>query len=310
MVPVLSVIIITCNRCEKLLNCISCLEQQTLQGFEVVVVVDGSTDRTAAMLGAYAGPLQLRFVDKANEGRSVSRNLGAGMATSSTLVFFDDDMRPFAACLQAHFDVMKTDRRTISVGTQEEDRSTMKTDFDAFRLSVTQSWERDLLQNGRREIYLTAANFCIDRSLFFEIGGFDERAEVIEDFDLGLRAIEMGAAIRHNPEARAWHDNPLDCRTYIRKQIEYYRSYIRVSELRNEAFQRRSSFTLYTPPTLKRVVYYLISRSWLVRLVDADLLRYVLPRGARFRFYDVLITGLSKVYPQRFNLQAVRYHAS
>jgi glycosyltransferase involved in cell wall biosynthesis len=310
MVPVLSVIIITCNRCEKLLNCISCLEQQTLKEFEVIVVVDGSTDQTAAKLGAYAGPLRLRFVDKANEGRSVSRNLGAGKAQSDTLVFFDDDMRPFPECLQAHYQVVNSGRRTISVGTQEEDQSAMKTDFDFFRLSITQSWERGLVTATHRDVYLTAANLCIDRGLFFELHGFDQRAEVIEDFDLGLRATEFGVSVRHNRQARAWHDNPLDCQTYIRKQIEYYRSYIYVLHLRKDVFQRHATFTLYTPPPLKRVVYYLISRSWLVRWVDAGVFRYLLPRGARFRFYDVLITGLSKVYPQRFNLQAVRYHAS
>ena len=53
--PAMSVVIATYNRADRLRTCLDALDRQTcpLSAFEVIVVDDGSTDDTAALLEAY-----------------------------------------------------------------------------------------------------------------------------------------------------------------------------------------------------------------------------------------------------------------
>lgn len=303
----ISVVVATYNRCESLSKSLRCLDEQTVSGFEVVVVSDGSSDNTINMLKEYkAHNFSLRVIDKPNEGRSLSRNLGAKQASGKLLVFFDDDMRPLPQCLASHMAVVEKGENIISVGTQEEDTTLARTDFDFFRQFVVAQWDRKLIrESGNSLPYLTSANFSITKDAFEGLYGFDKRAEVSEDFDLGYRASRSGMRVIYNSDARAWHDSPVDCATYIRKQIEHYRSYINIPSIHPELAQR---ITKYKPGPLKRLIYKAISWQFLIPLIDRGFFRNKLPQSIRFKFYDVLVTGLSKVCPERYNLQKINYH--
>lgn len=61
----------------------------------IVVVVDGSTDGTAAALRSLPGPFNLRIVELPNAGLAAARNSGARESCADILLFLDDDM--FAA---------------------------------------------------------------------------------------------------------------------------------------------------------------------------------------------------------------------
>ena len=66
----------------------SCLSQ-TRQTTEIIVVDDGSTDRTGSVCADFAGGV--RYVQVANGGVSRARNIGAGMASGNWLLFLDAD---------------------------------------------------------------------------------------------------------------------------------------------------------------------------------------------------------------------------
>src|SRR5438128_6012175 len=82
--PALTVIIPTYNRVEFLRACLESLRLQTQppSDFEVVVVVDGSTDGTRELLGSLATPYRLRAIYQQNCGQHIARNSGAAVATT------------------------------------------------------------------------------------------------------------------------------------------------------------------------------------------------------------------------------------
>src|SRR5919205_3892081 len=88
----LSVIIPTYNRREPLRTCLEALSGQTIANFEVVVVIDGSTDGTREMLAAMATPYALRAIWQQNSGQCAARNHGAAMANGRYFLFLDDDI--------------------------------------------------------------------------------------------------------------------------------------------------------------------------------------------------------------------------
>lgn len=91
----ISVIIPTYNRLFSLKDTIKSLEAQSLDvgEFEVIVVDDGSNDRTYEWLSEYRGRLDLKCVrHPTNRGTATTRNDGIRTAKGDVIVFLDDDM--------------------------------------------------------------------------------------------------------------------------------------------------------------------------------------------------------------------------
>jgi len=83
-----SVVVCAYNEGRHLDRLLASLECQTLQPREVIVVDDGSTDRTAAIAMAYGA----RTIRVPHRGPAVGRNVGAVAAKGEILVFADGDM--------------------------------------------------------------------------------------------------------------------------------------------------------------------------------------------------------------------------
>jgi glycosyltransferase involved in cell wall biosynthesis len=89
----ISVIIPTYNEEKVLGYCIESLDGQTYKDFEVIVVDDGSTDKTLQFLSELQIlNLKLKIVRSTHLGAGAARNLGAKHARGEVLVFVDADM--------------------------------------------------------------------------------------------------------------------------------------------------------------------------------------------------------------------------
>ena len=88
--PKVSVIIPTYNRANFIEESIRTVLNQTYGDFELIVVDDGSTDNTAAVVGAVKDK-RIRYIVRANGGPSAARNTGIAAATGELLTFLDSD---------------------------------------------------------------------------------------------------------------------------------------------------------------------------------------------------------------------------
>ena len=93
----LSVIIPTYNNAPYIKACVeSVLHQGGQYATEIIVIDDGSTDRTAQQLACYAGVERVQIIHQENQGVSVARNRGIDAASGRYLMFLDGDdlLRP------------------------------------------------------------------------------------------------------------------------------------------------------------------------------------------------------------------------
>jgi glycosyltransferase involved in cell wall biosynthesis len=194
----ISVVIPAFNHARFLPASIESALAQTLAPAEVIVVDDGSTDETAAVVGRYAG--RVRALRQANRGVSAARNRGAAESRGDALAFLDADdewmprkLEAQAARLQA-----QPDLGLVHCGVQEVDADGRAL---GVRLDGLEGRVAEEMMLFRRGVILGGGSAAVvPRAVFAEAGGFDESLSTSADWDLHHR-IARRRAVGFVPEA-------------------------------------------------------------------------------------------------------------
>ena len=100
-----SVLIPVYNREGLIGQTIESVLNQTYDDFELIVIDDGSTDRTAEVIAAYGD--RLIHLTQKNQGPEVARNSGAQAAKGNYLAFLDSDDLMFPWALEVYAEVIR-----------------------------------------------------------------------------------------------------------------------------------------------------------------------------------------------------------
>jgi glycosyltransferase involved in cell wall biosynthesis len=206
-----SVVIPTYNRKPILEKCLGALENQRLtargavEGYEIVVVDDGSTDGTFDWLKANTETFpHVRTFAQNHLGPAAARNLGVERAEGDTIIFIDSDLVVTERFLQAHADALLAGERERGgdrvftygwvINTCNFDNPTAEpykiTDFSA--------------------AYFATGNVAIARQWLVQAGLFDTRFQLYgwEDLELGVRLKQLGLKLIKCPAAVGYHWHP------------------------------------------------------------------------------------------------------
>ena len=182
--PLVSVIIPACNGERYIGDTMASIGAQTRRDFEVIVVDDGSTDDTAAVLRSYRTSLE--YVLQPRSGQSVARNRGAALAQGKYLAFLDHDdcwepayLERTVAYLEGRSDVglVAVAARTITATGRRSRRI-------AGKGSAGEEYSVASLVGGDAE---TIINPVIRTEVFRRSGGYDPSFSQAGDSDLWLR---------------------------------------------------------------------------------------------------------------------------
>lgn len=290
----ISVIVPTFNGVEKLPFLLNALQAQTVRDFEVIIVVDGSTDRTVTMLNDKASHFtDFKIVEQANAGRSGARNRGVAESGGSLLIFYDDDMLPFPDSVERHA-ANHVDGEKLITGNNIELQDARQTDVQNYKAALTEKWTAKYGQSLTRlqtdNFFFTAANCSMKRTVFEKLKGFDERLTDAEDFNLGFRGLNAGFEVYFDRDNKAQHREFITAKSYVRRLREYRKAHLKMAELyKSQENVKHSAF--------KRMIYWLLAFPFCLQLIDADFLK-ILPRAVRYRLYDAIFHALSVEYPQ------------
>jgi glycosyltransferase involved in cell wall biosynthesis/peptidoglycan/xylan/chitin deacetylase (PgdA/CDA1 family) len=229
--PRLSVVVPTHERRELVVATVRALERQReAPPFEVIVVVDGSRDGTAAALAALSPSFPLRVLEQENRGAAAARQRGAEAARGEVLLFLDDDMEADPRLLAEH------DRRQragdeVVLGDLPLHRDSPDHRL-ARRVGAWAAARRSRLGAAGARVpgrELRTGQLSISRRLFERVGGFDldfTRGGRFggEDVELGLRLERAGAGIVFEPQAVSHQRYAVSWRAHLARQRDVGRS--------------------------------------------------------------------------------------
>ncbi len=213
----LSVIIPTYNRARRLPLLLDALFAQDINHrlSEVIVVNDGSTDATWALLEAKKNEKKdpwLRVLTQANQGQAVARQYGVNEARGDIVLFLDDDMEPVEpGFLRYHLEHhTQSSTHSVALGAilppkDNPFRPAFELFYEKSIHSMYDSFRAGQKPDGR---HFFSANVSLPKDLYLRVGGFDAKFRQAEDRELGLRLQQnTGAPFVFLEKAAAYHNS-------------------------------------------------------------------------------------------------------
>jgi len=206
--PFVSVVMPVFNAALYLDEAIESILQQTLLDFELIIINDGSTDDSLAMLENWKSTdSRIRLYDQANKGRSFTRNRGLSLATTEFLVMMDADDISMPNRLQLCYDYLHHHPNVVAVSGQFETMCMYGVPLHKSSVPIEHTLiEKDLLHDKGDAFTQGAA--MIRKSVAESVGGYDLQYELGEDVDFFLKMALKGKLSNLTDELLLYRQHP------------------------------------------------------------------------------------------------------
>ena len=189
--PTVSVVMPVFNGAAYLVPAIESIRDQTIANFEFVIVDDGSTDETPAILREQAArDPRIRIVTQSNGGVTRALRRGVAEATGTYVARMDADDLSVPERLERQVALLRSDRSLVAASCY----------IEHFRLDGSVA-HIERMEDDHRLIPLYCCFFnrvggggqvLFDRLAYETAGGFDAEFPVSEDYDLWTRLLDHG----------------------------------------------------------------------------------------------------------------------
>lgn len=214
--PKVSVVVCAYNAESTMDSCLASLKKLKYPNYEVIVVNDGSSDRTLEISERYD---YVRLISQENKGLSVARNVGLAAATGEIIAYTDSDC------------VVDPDWLTYLV------KKFLFSDFSAVGgpnlpppeeslvpscVAVSPGGPTHVLLSDEVAEHIAGCNMAFRREVLQDLGGFDPLFRAAgDDVDLCWRLQDKGYTIGFSPAAVVWHFRRNTVAAYLKQQRGY-----------------------------------------------------------------------------------------
>jgi len=217
----ISVIVCTYNRVEPLRNALNSLVRQEPESrftFEIVVIDDGSTDRTEDAVRTIitkSPTVPIRYIHHKGVGIADARNRGVMTASGKWIAFFDDDQWAEPDWLAELYRIaVEVGVDCVGGGVVLDLPDSIDMELNKFCRSLL-SEKRPLEgRAGFKNLLVGTGNILILRNVFERVGMFDNQMNRGSDRDFFWRALKMGVKMWYAPKAIVHHIIPESRLTY------------------------------------------------------------------------------------------------
>ena len=211
--PKVSVILILFNRAELTLSCLHSLLHQSFHSYEVIIIDNNSSDRTAELLDRIEGATIVRNPE--NRHFLLAANQASKLATGEYLLFLNNDAQILGNSLEVAVQTISQDS-TIGVvggkiilpdGTLQEAGSIIWQDGSCLGYGRGDDPTASQYMFQREVDYCSGAFLLTPSQLFGELGRFDETYQpaYYEETDYCVKIHQAGKKVIYNPQVTILH---------------------------------------------------------------------------------------------------------
>ena len=190
-VPRVSIITAAFNAEKTIKDTVESIRRQTLLDWEHIIIDDGSTDNTLAMLYDFEREdPRLRVVHQKNARQAAARNAALRFARSEYIAIIDADDQAYPERLEKQVNYLDQHKEINVIGAWATDvqASTGK----VLGIQRRRETHDDLIRHIYKECPFITSTVTARRSFFSETGGFRADYTPAEDYDLWFRGCHLG----------------------------------------------------------------------------------------------------------------------
>lgn len=221
--PKFSVVITVYNKEAYIKNTIECVLNQSLQDFEIIVVNDGSTDNSENVIKNIASENITYLAIAENVGASAARNIGIKSAKGTFIALLDgDDIwdKNYLAEIVSLINLFPQHHVFATAVLKEYVNKTTACQYSFMNPTKATFLDLNYFESSYKNSLLTSSSTVIHKSIFSEIGFYNESIKSGQDTDLWIRlGIKYRVAFSTNP-----------CVTYIYAPQSLYKSISSVAD--------------------------------------------------------------------------------
>ncbi len=241
---------------------------------ELVIINDGSSDRTAEIISAHArSDPRIRLVNlpagESGHGKAYALNEGLKHCTHELIAIYDADNTPEPKALLHLALHLQADTKLAAVIGKFRCVNRQRTWLTRFVNIETIAFQW-ILQAGRYHLsnvaILPGTNYIIKKAVIEQVGGWDDRA-ITEDSELSMRIYQAGWQIKFMPLSVTWEQEPETLRVWTRQRTRWVRgnNYV-LRKFTGPMLKTRSRF-LVTEFIYLFALYYLFLLATVVSLL-------------------------------------------
>src|SRR5215470_2979999 len=279
----MSIIIPCYNQAHYLGDAIASALSQTYPLVEVIVVDDGSTDDTAAVVGRHA---PIRYLRQPNRGLPAARNAGWQASKGRYVIFLDADDRLLPHAVNVGVTVLAArpdaalavglERRIAADGSPLPTPRRARVDTDYYASLVRRCW-------------IVVATATYRRDALVALCGFDERLRFAEDYDLYLRLAQRFPIVDHYTEVSEYRQHNGTLSRNIERMLVHTLRVLRghrpgpsSSSVHHAAYRERDNVVWYFDRLLEAIRADVNARNWRDAARRAMVFARCLPQHRRY----------------------------
>lgn len=241
----ISIVIPAYNAEKTIASTLKALLNQTYpkNQYEIIVVNDGSTDNTKAVVKKFK---KVKLIEQSHKGPAAARNLGVKHSKGSIILFTDADCIPDKNWIKNMVEPFKKNPEIVGVsGTYKTlNKNSLIARFVGYE--IEQRHER--MKREKYIDFIGSYSAAYKKNIFLQFGGFDESFPTAsgEDTELSFKIAKHNLKMVFQPKAFVYHKHPDTLLKFLRQK--FFRGYWRIPlyEKHKEKMFRHG----YTPKSL------------------------------------------------------------
>lgn len=271
-IPMVSIVVPAYNEEKVIEETVRTLLELDYPNKEIIVVNDGSTDNTEAILKPYALQGKIRLINRPNAGKAAALNLGFNLAQGEIMVTIDADgalERNSVTRLIANFE----DPEVVAVAGNVKvgNRTSVLTKLQAIEYLRGINLRRRSFDILNTMDVLPGALSSFRKTALDRVGLY-ERDTVTEDMDQTIKLVKTGRFVLYEPDAVVHTEAPEDLGSLLRQRKRWYGGTVQVLMKHSANWWRHGSLSIIGYP-------YLVLSIVIVPLIELTTLLLMLIYG-------------------------------